>query len=100
MDLELKKEREMPLLSRKRYTFYMEFKGPTPTRMKIRDAVASKVKGKPELTVIKHVYNRYGIEKAKVIAHVYSSKEDLAKYEDKKLLDKHAEKKEEKPAAE
>jgi len=102
MDLELLKERDTPLLSRKRYTYYMTFQGPTPTRLQIRDAVAKKAGSKPELTIIKHVYNRYGIEKAKVIAHVYSKKEDLDRYEEKVLIEKHAAKKEEKteePAA-
>ncbi len=76
----------------------MDFKGATPSRMKIRDAVAKQVKGDPELTIIKHIYTKYGVEKAKIIAHVYNNKEDMAKYEDKKLLTKHEKK--EKPKEE
>ena len=99
MDLEITKERDMPLMSRKRYTAYATFKGATPNRLQIRDAISKKVKSEPGLTIIKHIYTRYGVEKAKIIAHAYSKKEDMARYEDKILLDKHVEKKSEKPAA-
>jgi small subunit ribosomal protein S24e len=96
MDLQLLKERDTPLLSRKRFTFDLMFKGATPSRKQIRDAIAKKVKAEPDLTVVKHIYTRYGIETARVIAQVYSKKEDMLKLEDKGLLDKHTEKKEEK----
>ncbi len=103
MELELIKERDMPLLSRKRYSFYLTFKGSTPTRKEVRDVIAKKMKSEPELTVVKHIYTRYGISKAKVIAHVYSDKKDMERFEDKDLIAKHAEKKTEgegKPAEE
>ncbi|NQU79272.1 hypothetical protein HQ545_05910 [Candidatus Woesearchaeota archaeon] len=89
MDLQILKERDTPLLSRKRYTFEMVFSGATPSRLVIRDEIAKKVKSEPVLTIIKHVYNKYGSEKAKVIAHVYSKKEDMERLEDKVLVDKH-----------
>jgi ribosomal protein S24E len=101
MEIEITKEREMPLLSRKRYTFFVGFKGTTPSRKQVRDELAKKVKSDPELTIIKHIYNRYGVERAKVIANVYSKKEEMLKLEDKDLLGKHSDKKEEKaPEAE
>jgi len=95
MDIEILKERDMPLLSRKRYTLQATFKGPTPTRAEILAAVSKKVKSEPGLTVVKHIYNKFGIEKAKVIAHAYTKKEDMEKYENKVLLEKHMEKKKE-----
>lgn len=95
MDIQVTKEREMPLLSRKRYTMELGFKGATPSRKQIRDAIALKTKADAGLVVVKHIYNRFGSEKAKVIANVYTSKDDMEKYEVKKLLEKHAEKKEE-----
>ena len=102
MDLELTKERDLPLLSRKRYSFFTTLKGPTPTRAKIRDAIALNFKSDHELTVVRHIYNRYGVEKAKVIAHVYSKKEDMEKKEENIIIEKQKAKKEEKkeePAA-
>ncbi|MBW2997647.1 hypothetical protein KY349_04880 [Candidatus Woesearchaeota archaeon] len=96
MDLKILKERDTPLLSRKRFTFEVSFKGPTPTRTQLRDAIASNVKADKELTVVKHIYTRYGVEKAKVMAHVYTDKNDLVRYEEKGVLAKHMKKKEEK----
>jgi small subunit ribosomal protein S24e len=93
MELELKKERETPLLSRKRYVFDLTFEGATPSRDKIRDAVAKKVNADRDLTIIKHVYNRYGAEKAKVFAHVYGTKEDMKRIEEPGTLKKHVKEK-------
>lgn len=99
MDLELIKERDMPLMSKKRYSFYLNFKGTTPARKDIKEAVAKMVKSEPELTVVKHIYTRYGIEKAKVIANVYSNKEDMEKFEEKSTLEKNKAKEEPKEEA-
>ena len=96
MELELKKERDTPLLSRKRYVFNMTFEGPTPSRKDIRAAVAKKVNADKELTIIKHVYTRYGVERAKVFAHVYGTKEDMMKIEEPGVLKKHQKKEEKK----
>jgi ribosomal protein S24E len=93
MNMEIVKERDMPLLSCRRYTLFVEFKGATPARKQVRDEIAKKVKSDPELTIVKHIYNRYGVERAKVIANVYSKKEDMLKLEDKQLLSKHSDKK-------
>jgi ribosomal protein S24E len=100
MNLEITKERDTPLLSRKRYSLYLDFSGKTPSRLQIRDAVAAKIKSDPKLTIIKHIYTRYGVQRAKVIANVYSKKEDLLRYEDKDLIKKHEEKKKEEGAEE
>lgn len=94
MELKIIKERDTPLLSRKRATLEVVFKGATPTRAEIREAIAAKLKADKELTVVKHIYTRYGVEKAKVIAHIYSSKDDMKRFEEKGTLKKH-EKKEE-----
>ena len=88
MDLELIKERDMPLMSNKRYSFYLKFKGSTPSRKDIKESVAKQIKSDPELTIIKHIYTRYGIEKAKIIANVYTKKEDMIKFEEKSTLEK------------
>ena len=92
MDLKLLKERETPLLSRKRVTFEATFKGPTPTRDAIQEAVSKALKTDKELTIIKHIYTRYGLEKTKIIAHIYSKKEDMQRYEEKSVLKKHEKK--------
>jgi len=89
MEVKILKERETPLLARKRLTIEVEEKGATPSRLEVRDAIAAKQKANPKLTVIKHVYPRFGINKARVIAHIYGNEEDMKRYEDEGLLKKH-----------
>ena len=101
MKIEIQKERETPLLWRRRVTAMVEFEGATPSRKQIQQAVAKKLDANEKLTIIKHVYPRYGDSMAKVIAHVYSKEEDKNTVEAKYLLKKHAveePKAEEKPA--
>jgi ribosomal protein S24E len=90
MELELIKKKEFPLLSRTRYSFWFNGTGATPARVALKDEVAKAIKSKPELTVIKHVYAQFGQNKAKIIAHVYESKEKLAVFENEKLIAKHS----------
>ncbi|MFO8016535.1 MAG: 30S ribosomal protein S24e [Candidatus Woesearchaeota archaeon] len=89
MKLEIKKERDTPLLSRKRVTLNAEYEGSTPSRMDIRKETAKKLKAKENLVVIKHIYTRFGAQKAKIIAHVYEDEKDMKKLEGEGLLKKH-----------
>ncbi len=93
MALEILKERDTPLLSRKRVTAMIDFEGSTPSRLKIQSTISKKLDVDKSLTIVKHIYTRYGAQKAKVIAHIYSNKEDLNKFERDYLLKKHVEKK-------
>ena len=93
MKLEIKKQVETPLLSRSRVTLLAEYQGATPPRADIRKDVAKKVGVGEDLTIIKHIYTRFGKQKSKIIAHVYKNKEDLAKFEHEYLIEKHKEKK-------
>jgi len=89
--MKLIKEKEMPLLSRKRLTLEMEHAGSsTPKKEGVRELVAKLAKTKPELVTIRHIYTRFGIGKSKVIAHVYQNEDEL------KILEKKKEKKEKK----
>ena len=89
MNIEIKKERDTPLLSRKRVTLVAEYEGATPSRLSLRKDVAGKLKVQENLVILKHVYTRFGSQKAKIIAHVYNNEEDLKKIEDPSLLAKH-----------
>lgn len=88
MKLEIKKERDTPLLSRKRVTLVGEYERSTPSRIDIRKEVAKKVNAKENLVVIKHIYTKYGSHKAKIIAHVYSNEDEMKKIEEEVLLKK------------
>ncbi len=101
MKIEILKEQDMPLLSRKRYTLSMESGKETPSRKEILKKVADELKSKPELVIIKHIYTRYGSKNIKVIANIYKNKKDLERIEEKYLLKKNSleEKKEEAEAS-
>ena len=47
MDMKILKEREFPLLKRKRVACMFEFTGPTPSIVQFRDSLSSKFKGSP-----------------------------------------------------
>ncbi|MFW6220637.1 MAG: hypothetical protein ACOC3X_03085, partial [Nanoarchaeota archaeon] len=89
MDIEIIKEKETPLLSRKRVTAWVYSEGVTPTRKKVCVQLSKHLKVKPELTIIRHIYTRFGQEKAKVIAHIYDDVNVLKRLELKKLVEKH-----------
>ena len=103
MDIEILKEKDMQLLSRKRVSAMIQSEGPTPSRLDLKKQLAKKLNKDPELVILKHIYPKYGKSDVKVIAHVYDNKEELEKFELKKLVEKHKEpevKKEEAPAEE
>lgn len=100
MEMQILKEKETPLLSRKRVTLELEAAKETPARAELVKAVAEKVKAKQELVIIKHVYSQYGNKTVKIIAHVYKDAKEMEKIEGQYLLKKHEIKKEEAPAEE
>ena len=102
--MELVKEREMKLLSRKRLALVIENKGVTPSRQELINQVAEKFKVKPGLVVIKHIYQQFGQNMTKLIVHIYEDEKKMKMFEHANLLKKHEKKvveapKEEAPAA-
>ena len=93
MEIEIIKENETPLLSRKRLTVKVDFEGKTPARLDLKKDIAKKIKSEPELVVIRHIYQRFGSKTAKVIVHVYSDRKMLERLEDQSIVKKHSEKK-------
>ncbi len=90
--MEIVKERDMKLLSRKRLYVMIDDEGPTPSRQELIDKVAKKLKVKPEQVVIKHVYPQYGSTKTKLIVHIYDDSKKIGKFEHKSLVKKHQKK--------
>lgn len=89
MKIELKNEKEVPLLSRKRLKLVADFDKATPSRDAVRKEVSKVAKTKEDLTIIKHIYPVFGKKQAKVIAHVYKNIDDMKKIEEEHLLKKH-----------
>ena len=82
MEIKISKEKDMPLLSRKRVSAIVEFaEKATPPSNTIRNELAKLLKVQPGLVHIKHVYTKYGQAQAKIIAHIYETKEDLVTLE-------------------
>jgi small subunit ribosomal protein S24e len=93
MELEIQKERETPLLSRKRVTIEATYEGKTPSRVDLRKSVAAKIKSPEELIVVRHIYTKFGQQKAKIIAHVYSDPKTMLRLEGSHMVEKQSGKK-------
>ncbi|MFH2020321.1 MAG: hypothetical protein ABIJ34_02840 [archaeon] len=89
--MEILKERDMKLLSRKRVSLMMGTKG-TPARYDILKEVAKKCGAKEDHIVIKHIYSQFGKPMSKVIVHVYDDKDKIKIFEHENLLKKHVKK--------
>ena len=98
MEFEILKEKDMKLLSRKRYTLMIENKGATPSRHDLLKSLSEKFKVKQELIAIKHIYAQYGRSKTKLIVNIYKDIKKMELFEHENLLKKH--RKSDKPATE
>jgi small subunit ribosomal protein S24e len=93
MQLEITKEKETPLLSRKRITADVTFEGKTPSRVDLRNQLSQSIKAPAENIVIRHIYTKFGEQRAKVIAHLYSDVATMVRLESQKVVDKQSGKK-------
>ncbi len=96
MELEVLKQKNIDLLNRQRVTGFVHFDGATPCRMDITKALAKKISAKEDTVVVRHIYQRFGENKAKVIAHVYDDTAVMQSVEPAHLLKKHGIEKKEK----
>ncbi len=97
MNLKILKQKESPLLSRNRITAEVTFKGGTPSKDNLKKELASKLKAKEDLIEIRHIYGKFGEERAKIIAHVYENEKVMKALVHRKKV-KEAKKEEVKPA--
>ncbi len=88
MDVEVKKQAKLPLLSRERVTGYVYFEGTTPSMKEVHGTLAKKIKANEAHVVVRHIYPKYGMQKAKFIAHVYENDAMMKKFEAVNLLKK------------
>ncbi len=89
MNIELLEKKETPLLSRTRVQYKVTYENVTPSRESVKEAVAADQRVGSNLTVIRHVYPKFGKREAKVIAHIYASEADARAIEDVTALKKH-----------
>ena len=83
------KERDMNLLSRKRVAIMLDNQEGTPSRLSLLKEVAKHFKTKEDLIVIKHVYPQFGKHQTKLIVHIYDDMNKMKMFEHKNLLKKH-----------
>ena len=95
MELDIQNQNESPLLMRKRITAMATFeKKKTPTKIEMASEIAKKIKVDKKLVVVKHIYQKFGSNKAKIISHVYENEDMAKKLENDSLILKHLTKEE------
>lgn len=76
-------------LPRTEYVFNVKYETSTPSRAELKSKIASKIKSKEELTVVKKINNHYGDKEVKVEVFVYNDDKSLNEIEFKHVLKKH-----------
>ncbi len=87
MDVEIREERDNPLLRRREYEFIISFEGATPSRGDVRAKLVSVLNSENRLTVLDSYSTEYGMNKAKGLVKVYFD-EDSMGVEPKHILSK------------
>ncbi len=90
MSIEVKKQNKLPLLNRERVTGYVHYEGVTPSRLEIKKELAKKISAKEENVVVRHIYGKYGTQRSKLIAHVYTDEASMKRFEPHNLLVKNS----------
>jgi len=85
MDLNLISRKNYPLLGRERINLEATFQNSaTPKKEDIKKSAASLLKCDENLLAVRHIYTRFGNNKAKVIINLYESIDLLKMFEEKK----------------
>jgi ribosomal protein S24E len=84
------KKEDVPLLSRERIVLLADYEGAVPARIKVREQACGFLKIPLDVCIVKHIYTKFGSQKAKVIVHVYKSADEAKKYEEAHIFDKQA----------
>ena len=95
MEMKISNKVAQPLLSRTELVGTISFDAATPSRSDVRKKLAESLKSDESLIMVRDIATAFGSKSANITAHVYKSKEDLAKFESKTVLQRHLPKKEE-----
>ncbi|RME80022.1 MAG: hypothetical protein D6769_00705 [Methanobacteriota archaeon] len=74
-------EKSNSTIGRKEYTIKLMFKGATPKRSEIKDAVIAKIASNPDTTVVKRVEQLAGKTSLRAAVFVYDSPEIMKRVE-------------------
>ncbi len=81
MNVEVISNVENKLLERKEIKAEISFKGATPGRADLRQALCGKVGANPDLVVLREINTTYGKQSVSVLAHSYQKMEKLMEIE-------------------
>ncbi len=81
MKLEIESDTARSLLGRREVKGVLVFDGATPSNNVVRKEIAVQLKVPEEFVVNKHIYTAFGKTSAKFLVYVYSSKEELKRFE-------------------
>lgn len=89
VQVQISKEKENKLLSRKEITAKAMFEGTTPSRHDIQKEIAKQTKSKEDMTIITNINTSFGSTTATITAHIYDNKDVLMRTERENLIKKH-----------
>jgi len=81
MNIEAISKKENKLLDRIEVGAEISYDAAMPNRKEIKEGVCTKLGFNPENSVIRKIDTQFGVRKAKVSVHIYSSKEKMMKTE-------------------
>lgn len=90
MDIEVRKETDNKLFSRKEMLLAISYTGKTPSRDEVKEEVCKKLSLSPDNAVIMKINQRYGNGQSEVSMYYYSAKEVMEKLAEKKKEPKKA----------
>ncbi|MBS3108784.1 hypothetical protein J4409_02835 [Candidatus Woesearchaeota archaeon] len=86
MEFKIISRKDFPLLNRERINLEASFPNQaTPKKEEIKNALSAFLKNDGSMLAVKHVYTRFGENKAKVIANAYNDADAFNRFEKKKI---------------
>lgn len=88
MEINVTSNKENKLLNRREIDFYVIQDGSTPSKNEIKTELCKKLNLDPESVMVVRVDQTTGLRQARGIAHAYSSKEQVEKFEPVHLVNR------------
>jgi len=77
MNIDINADVENKLLKRRQVTFTAGFKGSTPSRKQVKEALCSKLGAHPDAVAIEKIGQPFGVQSLEGLAHVYASADGM-----------------------
>jgi ribosomal protein S24E len=90
LDIEVRRETDNKLFSRKELYLMVSYKGKTPSRDEVKEEVCKKLSLSPNNAVVIRINQKYGNGQSEVFMHYYSAKDVMEKLVRKKKAQKAA----------